>query len=917
MKTSKLARILFAAILVTTMVGCGKKTSEESVATAKAFIQSGQLDAAIIELKNAVQNAPEVPSTRLLLGQLNFRAGRLVTAEKELNKALELGSKVDDVLPLLSQVYYYSEQFDLASSLSVEGLTDSQALSTVSLMRYLASWRNRAGDTPLELEEVDAGLSELDRLLAQSYEAFRARDVKQSALLLQRLDQSNHRPVDIEFLLALLSNQRGDYASAAESFAKVNQLMSFTNSVNFQEIEALLRAKLFEDADKKVDVLLNINSENALLNLYKANIAYNRDEYELALGFAEKAIQNGADSSTARLIAGVSAYKLESFETAYPNLLNLSKRDGFQSDDVQRLLAHVQLSLGYNDDAANSLRIMTDLGNDDVDLFSQTGMKLAAAGDLSGAKELLAKASKLDDSNVSSKFREAMINKGTDENAVIDGLNRLLAQDPAVSQGWMQLAMAHVRNGDQKAALEVASQWIQTDPLNGKILEGVVYLNTNNTEQAISSLKVALTLEPKKMGAHQYLLQAYEKSKLYEELDEQARKILDFAPDNISALVAIANVGYVKGKRKEAEAYLKTLAEQNKDSISAYVALAVSAKLHREYQLVRDILEPLKEMTNPLGLMILGDVQLQLGDADLALSTYQSWKVKSPNALIPQIRMIGVYELKGDNERALLLTEEALEQFTRRPVLQLLKLNYLTKLKRFDAAKRVVDQIKSADGSETISLLYYFEGQLALGQKNYPEAEKLLDKHYKNSPSFTSAALLAKARQGNGHIGAGSEVLKSELAKLNNPSTLILHTVAEFHSHNGLYEDAAAVYSRLLDLEGKTAGTLNNLAYVLQKDKKLDRAVEFAKQAVVLAPNSPDILDTLGWIEYELGNLTEAYKHLTAALRLASNSNVIMLHLAQVQMALGYNTQAKILLNKLSKPTKDQQAKRRLLLDEI
>jgi len=917
MKTSKFGRVLFAATLVITMFGCGKKSSEESVTIAKAFIQENQLDAAIIELKNAAQKAPELPATRLLLGQLYLEIGQLAAGEKELNKALELGSNVNDVLPLLSQVYYYSDQFDLASGLSLEGLTTPQALSTVSLMRYLASLRSRTGDAPFELEELVTDLSELDKLLAQSYEAFNVSDFKQSTELLKRLEQSNYRPMDTEYLQAILNYQQGDFGSAAESFAKVNQLMPYINTVNFQEIEALIKAKRYEVAENKTDVLLKINQDQPLLNLFKAKIAYAREEYEPALGFAEKSIQNGVDNPEARLIAGVSAYKVEALEKAYQHLINLSNRRGFENNDVQRLLAHVQLSLGYSDAAANSLKNITDLRTEDVDLFSLTGMKLAAIGDLAGAKELLAKASELDDSNVSSKYREAMINIGSDENAVIDGLNALLTQDPAVSQGWMQLAMSHVRNGDQKAALEVASQWGQTDPVNGETLKGLVHLKGNNTEQAVSALKAALEIDPKQMGAHQYLLQAYEKSQQYDALYRQAEQVLTFAPDNISALVSIASAGQALGKSKEADVLLTQMIEQDKNNLLAYVALAVSARYQGEPQRVIDILAPHHAALPSLGMMLLGDTYLQLGQSDLALTTYQAWSVKTPTVLMPILRVIGLSELKGDDIGALKLTEDALKQFPNQPALHMLKVNFLTKLERFSEANKLVALLKSLDTNKSLVLLDFYEGQLALGQKNFPLAEELLANHYSKSPSFTSAIMLAKAMQGNSHINAAKKILEAELAKLTAPSARMRHAIAEFFQYNGLYKEAAAQYDILLKEQGETAASLNNLAYVLQQDKQLDKALLLAKKALVLVPESSQIMDTLGWIEYELGNLPDAYKYLSDALRLAPNANFIMLHLAQVQIALGQQQQARKLLKKLVQPSKDQMDQRQSLLKTI
>ena len=917
MKNIKFSKLIIASTLAISLVACGQKTTEESLVSANRFIQSGKTDAAIIELKNAVSQAPEDGPTRIMLAKLYFETGQLDAAEKELKKAQELNKSADEVLLLLSQVYYYSEQYDAVVNLSDKDIKKPEVLSTVNLMRYLASLRNTSTNNRLELEEVPSNLSSRDKLLADAYSAFRAGNETLIFELLAELENREIRPIDTVYLQAMFSYQKGDYTAAAESFGKVKQLMPFPNSVSFQWIESLIKSKQFDEAEKQTDDLIKINKEQPLLNLYKANIAYEKQNYDSALSFSEKAIQNGVDSLSARIIAGVSAYKLESLEKAYVHLINATSRSNFQNDDVQRLLVHVQLSLGYSEEAAQSLKNLVDLNSQDAQLFAQTGMKLAVLGDVSSANEFLGMANKLNDENANNKFWGAMVNIGTDEKAVIEGLKTLLDKDPAVSQGWMQLAMAYVRSGDEKAALEVASRWAESEPFYGKALEGVVYFNTNNITEAIRALKEALLIEPRQMGAHQYLLQAYEKLGMNEELFAQAQQVLSFAPDNILALLAVVKVGRAADKREQAESFLKKLVDQDKSNISVYVALAMSAKLHNEFEEVKTILTPHKKQLDSLGLMLLGDAYLQLGQPDLALSTYQTWKANSPNTLTPYVRIIGLSELKGDNEEALQLTEEALKQFPRRPALLMLKVNFLTKLQQFSLAQQVIDEIKKAEGNKSDRLLAFYEGQLALSQKDYPKAEMFLTKHYKNSASFTTAMLLAKAMQGNGHVAAASEVLNFEVSKLSAPPASVLRTVAEFYLYNAMYDKAAEQYTKLMELEGETAASLNNLAYLLQQVKKLEQAREMANRAAVLAPNSPSVLDTLGWIEYDLGNFAEAYKNLNSALKLAPNSNAIMLHMAQVQISLGQISQAKALLNKLSKPTKKQQEQRRVLLNTI
>lgn len=918
MNISQFSKLLIASALAVSLIACGQKTSEESIASARQFIEDGKPDSAIIELKNAVQLAPKDAAVRVLLGKMYLETGQLPGAEKELTRAQELGAKGNDIFPLLAQVYYYSDQFETAvKPLEDDELTDPSAISSTTLFQYLASLRSQTSLERLELSAINLKLSDEDLLVAKAYDAFNQRSYEQVSKLLKQLKDNKQRLAETTYLQALLSYQQGDFVGAVAGFTQVKQLVPVLNSTNFQLIEALIKNKQLDEAEKATDVLFRLNKENPLVNLYKGNIAYQKKQYEKALGHSEKAIQNGVDTVTVRMIAGVSAYKLESLEKAYVHLSRLAERSGFQNEDINRILAHVQLSLGYTQEAANTLKTIVDLNSNDVGMFSETGMKLAAIGDVGGANELLGMASQLDDSNMSTKLRAVMINIGSDENAVIEGLKELIAQDKSLDQGWMQLAMAHVRKGDEKSALDVADEWFQSEPANGKALMGVIYFVEDKAELAVSALNAALSIEPNHMGANQYLLQAYEKLKRDDELYKQAQQILSFAPSNMPALVALVSSGQRLDRRESAEALIRGITEQNKDDIEPYVAQALSARLHGETKNVIDILTNHTERLNALGFMTLGDAYLTLGQSEQALTTYQLWQKKSPNILIPRLRIIGMNELKGDNEQALKMTEEALTLFPKRAVLQMLKLNYLTKLGKMASAKDVLQEIKNQGVSEQAALLNFYEGQLALSEKNYPQAEALMASHHKNSPSFTSAMMLAKAMQGNGQVAQAQVVLEAQQAKQDKPSTRLRHSVGEFYLYNGLYQEAIKQYEKLLELEGESPASLNNFAYALLGVKQLDNARDMAQKALALSPNDPSILDTLGWIEFESGNGAEAFKHLTAAVKFAPKANVIMLHLAEVQISFGQKEQAKTLLRKLVKPTKTEATKRDALLKGI
>src|SRR5690606_17109420 len=72
---------------------------------AQQYFDKGEINAAIIQLKNALQRQPEHGPGRLLLGRSYLRQGEGASAEKELERARVLGVEDRTVLPLLGQAW--------------------------------------------------------------------------------------------------------------------------------------------------------------------------------------------------------------------------------------------------------------------------------------------------------------------------------------------------------------------------------------------------------------------------------------------------------------------------------------------------------------------------------------------------------------------------------------------------------------------------------------------------------------------------------------------------------------------------------------------------------------------------------------------------------------------------------------------
>jgi uncharacterized protein (TIGR03790 family) len=104
---------------------------------------------------------------------------------------------------------------------------------------------------------------------------------------------------------------------------------------------------------------------------------------------------------------------------------------------------------------------------------------------------------------------------------------------------------------------------------------------------------------------------------------------------------------------------------------------------------------------------------------------------------------------------------------------------------------------------------------------------------------------------------------------------------------------AADRYRKIIAVEPGNMLALNNLAYDMAvREKKPAEALPLARKAQALAPREPTVLDTVGWIEYLLGNTAEAARLLVQAARAVPGNAEIRLHNAFALAAQGARASA-------------------------
>lgn len=153
--------------------------------------------------------------------------------------------------------------------------------------------------------------------------------------------------------------------------------------------------------------------------------------------------------------------------------------------------------------------------------------------------------------------------------------------------------------------------------------------------------------------------------------------------------------------------------------------------------------------------------------------------------------------------------------------------------------------------------------------------------------TISIAELLAQNKQAD----RGLEYLNDAIAQSpREPSLLYSRAILNTEMDN--FSDAETDLRKVLKLVPDNVAALNALGYTLaDRDTRLDEAKILLDKALLLSPNDPPILDSMGWLEYRQGNLHTARQLLEKAYKLMKDHEIAA-HLGEVLWFLGEKSEA-------------------------
>ena len=135
---------------------------------------------------------------------------------------------------------------------------------------------------------------------------------------------------------------------------------------------------------------------------------------------------------------------------------------------------------------------------------------------------------------------------------------------------------------------------------------------------------------------------------------------------------------------------------------------------------------------------------------------------------------------------------------------------------------------------------------------------------------------------------------KKRIPKLENQHWAMLYASGIALERSKHWDRAEADFLKALELEPDQPFVLNYLGYSwVEQGKNLKQAQEMIEKAVARRPTDGYIVDSLGWVFYQLGNLDSAVKQLERAVELKPQDPVINDHLGDVYWQIGRHQEAR------------------------
>jgi len=627
-------------------------------------------------------------------------------------------------------------------------------------------------------------------------------------------------------LLAAVKAKRGDRAEARALAERV-----LAAKPSDPEASSLLASLLLVDG--KVDESIAMLEQAIAANPEEVALSINLARVQARAGQVEPAIQ------TFRNVIERKPKEL-AYRTALARLLiGFERQDDAEEvlkqaiadfpEDRNAKLAYIEFLSGTRgvDQAVDELKTMIAAAPDDNQLIFALGKVYEATNRVQEAADLY------------------------------EGVIARLTEGPELLTAKTRLAIAKTRLQDFVAARQLVEEVLTENARDPEalVLRGTLLLNDGDAASAIADFRTVLRDAPNNVGAVRLLSRAHLTNKEPELALDVLREGVKSNPEAAVVGLDLANLHASRNQVDEALAALDGVLVRNPNELQALEGKFKILVFRKSYDEAMKIAEQIKTVhpNDVRGYHFAGLVRQAKGELEASIGEFQSALDRVPAAV--------------------------------QPLSQLIK-SYLALDRRDDALARLQEITKSQDGNYVAHNLL---GELHLAAKEMPQAET----EFKRAIELNKEWAIPYRNLASVYVGSERRdeaiALMKQGIEATKGSSLLLTGLASYLEQTGDLDAAIAEYEKALEQQPDSALAANNLAMLLAEYRTDKSSLERARELATPLRNSNQAayLDTVGWIEYKLGEYEQAQQFLERAVEAAPDANLLHYHLGMAHFAAG------------------------------
>jgi len=904
------AALVVAAVCMTFIAACAKETPEGLIRAAERHLAEHEYRTAQIELRNAIQLAPNSGAGHRLLGTALLRGGDPVAAEGALRKALTLSEGTDAVMPTLAQALIRQAQPQRLID-EFENVKLQDPAADASFQTSLGhAWLMRGGVK----QAVEAFASALVAVpghpparLGQARIAAQGGRIDDASTIADEVLVADPRLVEAHAFKAQLLLSQGRRAEAIESLEKAVAIDGGDVPARVALVSLRIGGREYDRAQVLLDATNRPLAGDPRFVYLRGLLALRKGDLQKASDEVNKILLRAPEHAPTLTLAGEIELRSNSLTRA-EGYFRKALRSSPDAPAPRRLLAATYLRQGRPGKAVDAIQpLLQQSEPKDAQMMMLAGEAYLASGDATRAAEFFESSRSGAASEAVARLRlgQIALGRGDLDRGVFE-LQAASAMDTEHHQADLLLVALHLRRQEPEKALAAAEAFIKKQPSNpfGYALAGAAHLAGKDLTRARQSFHAGLKIQPDYLPALRGLTDVDLAEGRADEAARRYEALVTKKPGDEQILVAFAEQQERMGNAAEAGATLRRALKANPQSPTPYAALVQHHLRQRDPKAALTVAQEAvaANPSQPRLLELLGNTQEATGASDDAIRSFRELARLEPHALAPLLKLASAQTKRRDFSGAARSLRQAQQMAPNNDGIARDLVAVHLAAAKFDEALGVAKALQVRKPEAAVG--HALEGEVHASRQKWPEAERAYRNALSAEPQSSAIAIsLCRMLSASGKKGESAAFARNWISR--NPDDMPMRMyVADVALKAKDNKAAAFQYESVLRQAPENVLALNNLAWTLGELRD-PRAVGFAERAVALAPNSAPVLDTLGMLHVEHGDPKKGVEYLERAQSLAPSRKELRLHYAIGLIKVGRMDEGKAVLQELASSQED------------